>query len=114
MEWLLAGLGLVAWGWYSSARVKEVAVRVARRACERNRQQLLDETVALKRIRLQRDRSGRIRFLRHYGFEFSGDGEQRFRGEIALLGLRVVSTNLSLDGFTLYEQVPEEQRNPHE
>jgi hypothetical protein len=114
VEWLLFGLGLVAWAWYSSASVKEVAVRAARRACERHHQQLLDETVALKRIRLRRDQSGQMRFLRSYGFEFSGDGEQRYRGEIELLGLRLVATNLSLDGFTLYEQVPDNPHNPHD
>lgn len=104
MEWLLVGLALMAWGFYSGTLAKETAVRAARRACERQRQQLLDQTVVLNTLRLRRDHSGRLRFLRRYGFEFSGDGEHRHRGEIELLGPRLVSCNLELDGFTLYEQ----------
>lgn len=105
-------LALFAWGWYSGAVAKEAAVRVARRACERHGQQLLDETVALAGLRPQRDRSGRVRLWRRYGFEFSADGEQRHRGELELLGQRVVATNLELDGFVLYEQAPDERQPP--
>ncbi|MCW8827698.1 MAG: DUF3301 domain-containing protein [Gammaproteobacteria bacterium] len=108
MEWLLVGLALAAWGWYSGTQAKEVAVRSARRACERNQQQLLDETVALSALRLRRDRSGQVRLLRRYDFEFSADGEGRHCGEIELLGRRVVATNLELNGFVLYEQEADE------
>jgi len=96
-------LGLV-WYWYDSTVAKEAAVAAARRACERHRQQLLDETVALTRLRPRRDRSGRVRLLRHYRFEFSGDGELRRSGEIILLGQRVTGLNLALDDHTLYDQ----------
>lgn len=111
MEWILVGLGLVAWGWYSGTLAKEAAVRAAKRACARNGQQLLDETVALKALRPRRDPSGRMRLLRRYGFEFSGDSEHRHHGELYLLGQKTMSVNLELDGFTLYEQPPEEPKN---
>lgn len=105
-------LALFAWGWYSGAVAKETAVRVARRACERHGQQLLDETVTLVAVRPRRDRSGRVRLWRRYDFEFSADGERRQRGELELLGRRLVATNLELDGFVLYEQAPDEQQPP--
>ena len=94
----------MAWYWYDSTLAKEAAIAAARRACERHRQQLLDETVVLARIRPRRDRSGRMRLLRHYRFEFSGDGELRRSGEISLLGRRVTGLNLELGDYTLYDQ----------
>lgn len=97
----LLGMG---WYWYDSTLAKEAAIRAARRACERYQQQLLDETVALARIRPRRDASGRVRLLRHYRFEFSGDGERRHSGEIRLLGRRITGLNLELDEHTLYDQ----------
>lgn len=95
---------VLAWYWYDSTIAKEAAVAAARRACERHQQQLLDETVALVRIRPRRDSSGRVRLLRHYRFEFSGDGELRRSGEISLLGQRVTGLNLELSEHTLYDQ----------
>ncbi len=98
---ILLGLG---WYWYDSTLAKEAAVVAARRACERHSLQLLDETVALARIRPRRDASGRVRLLRLYRFEFSGDSELRRSGEISLLGQRITAMNLELDDYTLYEQ----------
>lgn len=112
MEWLLVALALIVWGWYSGTVAKEAAVRAARRICAEHHQQLLDETVALQGMRPRRDQSGRMRLWRQYGFEFSGDGEGRHRGEIALLGQRLVASNLELDGFTLYRQETEEAEKP--
>lgn len=93
-----------AWFWFESTVAKEAAVAAARRACERHQQQLLDETVALARIRPRRDRSGRVRLLRLYRFEFSGDGDLRRSGEISLLGQRITGLNLDLEDHTLYDQ----------
>lgn len=98
------------WYWYDSTVAKEAAVVAARRACERHHQQLLDETVALARIRLRRDGSGRVRLLRLYRFEFSGDGEQRRCGEVTLLGQWVAALNLEMEEFTLYDL--DEDREP--
>lgn len=112
MEGVLVAAVLVAWAWYSGTKAKEAAVRAARRACERHRQQLLDETVVLQGMRLRRDGSGRVRVLRRYGFEFSADGMERRPGELELLGQRLVAVNLQLDGGVLYEQDPEQPRDP--
>ena len=97
-------LALLAWWWYSGTLAREAAVRVARHACERQGLQLLDETVERVGVRLQRDRSGRVRLWRCYRFEFSGDGERRQQGEVILLGQRVLSLNLEQDSGTLIDQ----------
>jgi hypothetical protein len=101
---LIVLLLVLVWYWYDGTVVKERAMAAARRACERHHQQLLDETVALIRVRPRRDPSGRMRLLRHYRFEFSGDGEQRSHGDITLLGQRVTGLNLELEDYTLYDQ----------
>ena len=76
----------------------------ARNACERHGLQLLDETVAQIKLRLRRDRSGRVRLWRCYRFEFSGDGERRLHGEVILLGRRVLSLNLEQEDGMLIDQ----------
>ena len=108
MEWLLLLPGLIAWGWYSGMAAKERALLVARRLCERHRRQLLDETVALRWIRPSRSATGRIGLLRHYTFEFSGDGGDRRHGSLAMLGLEVIATHLDLEGESRYAREPEE------
>ena len=107
----MVALAMIAWGWYSGTVTKEAAVRAARRSCETHHQQLLDETVALQGIRPRRDGSGRMRLLRRYGFEFSGDGDERHQGMIELLGLKVTAIDLEMGGFTLYEQGSDETEN---
>jgi hypothetical protein len=104
VEWILLALGMIAWGWYSGTVAKEAAVRAARRLCERNGQQLLDETVAMQGMKPQRGANGRVGMLRRYSFEFSGDGAQRRFGQIALLGQWVVASQLDMGEYTLHEQ----------
>ena len=50
---------------------------------------LLDDTVVQTRLRLQRDGEGGWSFYREYQFEFTGDGNTRHGGEIALLGREI-------------------------
>jgi hypothetical protein len=51
--------------------------------------QLLDQTVALAKIRLRRNPSGRLLLARTYSFEFSVNGGQRCGGTALLLGQQV-------------------------
>lgn len=85
---LVALLGLL---WWQEQRAREVALRHARRECAAMDLQLLDETVALRALRLGSDRSGRKRLWRRYGFEFSSTGDERYGGEVCTLGLQVVA-----------------------
>lgn len=89
---LLALAGL----WYSSFRAQEAGVRYVRRACEEEGLQLLDETIALNRIRLRRDETGRLAIMRVYGFEYSDTGDNRRKGSVHLLGDKVILLNLWL------------------
>jgi hypothetical protein len=93
----------LAWFWYVGARAREQAVLVARRACERHGQQLLDETVLLERLRPRRGRDGRVRLRREYSFEFSDEGEWRYRGTLVIIGGHLVDLQLALPSGTVYD-----------
>lgn len=83
-------LGLAAWLWLDTLRVRELAVRVAGNACRAAGVQLLDETVALCRLDLRRcPTRGGVRLRRVYQFEFSTDGRDRRSGSLTLLGRQV-------------------------
>ncbi|MCM2330492.1 Protein of unknown function [Geopseudomonas sagittaria] len=81
---LLAG-SLCAWFWHGHG-VHEHALKLVRQACLREDVLLLDDNVAFRRLRLLRDRSGRLRLAREYGFEFTVTGEQRHPGRLVLVG----------------------------
>jgi hypothetical protein len=101
MENLLAILLvlLIGWLWLDTLRAREMAVGLARRACERHDVQFLDQAVALRRLGLRWTREG-VRVRRQYRFEFSEEGTGRRYGHLVLLGLR-------LEQLTLELRVPE-------
>jgi hypothetical protein len=86
---LLLALGGLA-GWFlTGMRVRELALQAARRACEREGVQLLDQTVSSKRVSLSRVGSGQWRVWRQYHFEYTYDGNQRQAGHVIMLGGRL-------------------------
>lgn len=81
---MLAGTAC-AWFWHAHG-VHEHALRLVRQACQREEVLLLDDNVAFRRLRLLRDRGGRLRLAREYAFEFTVTGEQRHPGRLVLVG----------------------------
>lgn len=55
---------------------------------------MLDGYVALNKLRLKRDESGKIRIWRSFLFEFTSTGEERYDGQITLLGVKILSIQL--------------------
>ncbi|HOB61518.1 MAG TPA: DUF3301 domain-containing protein [Candidatus Competibacteraceae bacterium] len=82
-----AGFGL--WFWRDSLGAREQAVAASARACRQLGLQLLDDTVALERLWLRRDRDGRLKLERLYVFEFTDTGLRRQIGSVLLVGWRV-------------------------
>ena len=80
--------------WWQSLKVKEIALKAASRHCQELDLQLLDQSVYLRGIWLKRDDNGKIRIWRSYLFEFTATGEDRARGRIVLLGVRVTGITL--------------------
>lgn len=85
----------VAWLWWDSLKAREAAIRAAKLACATENLLLLDDTVAIRHIRLGRDSEGALKLRRVYFFEYSDTGENRNDGSIALLGSEVLMTKLS-------------------
>ena len=104
----LGGLLLLWWRLSLEARARANAAALA--ACTAAGAQLLDGTVAFRRLRLSRDRRGRLRLNRNYVFDYSDDGASRRQGfvvmsgdEVELVGLGpVLVPNRSVDeGYTV-------------
>ena len=71
--------------WHDVLRARERARLLAHDLCARAGVQLLDQTVALRRLRLQRVPHRGVLVRRCYGFDFSTDGVDRRRGSLDLL-----------------------------
>ena len=92
----IALLAALAWLWYDSVQVREVAVRAAKQACIATGFQLLDETVSIAKLRTARDDDGRLLLQRTYFFEYSDTGDNRRPGSIVMLGPQVAAMNIGL------------------
>jgi len=89
-------LAAIGWFWLDSLKARDAAIAAARRACESEGLQLLDETVSSQSIKPERDDDGALRLRRVYTFEYSDTGDNRRRGSIVMLGRRVVLLNVGL------------------
>lgn len=86
---------LLGWFWLDSLRAREIAFGICRAACEHREIQLLDQTVALRRLRLAWGREG-IRLRRVYRFEFSEEGVGRRGGYLVLRGITLEGLSFGL------------------
>jgi hypothetical protein len=95
----LAILVLIAagWFWWDSRGVAERASQLARQRCEQLGLAFLNDTVAWKKIRLKRNKLGRMQFQRTYFFEFTSGMHQRYQGEIVMLGQTL--THLDMEAY---------------
>ena len=103
---LLGLLAVAVGGWFlwDSLRAREAANAAMRAACEAEGLLFLDDTVGLESIRPVRDESGRARWRRVYGFEYSDTGSNRRKGSVVMLGniVSAVNIGLSSQGATLH------------
>ncbi len=87
--------------WQAALRAKERARQFAHALCAEGHVQLLDQTVALQRLRIRRGDDGRLHWLRRYRFELSVNGSDRHQGSLDLMQDRLVAHSLPLlDGHT--------------
>jgi len=109
--WLVA-VGLFVNHWWQSRHAKALALHYAAKRCRELELQLLDQSVALRRIRPARGTSGLLQWRRTYDFEFSSTGQERSRGSLVMLGNRLES--LHVDAHVVPRQaVPGEEYRPH-
>lgn len=92
---LLALVGLAIWFVSDSLKAREVAHHAARKACEAEGVQFLDDTVSQSKLRLSRDADGQVKIERRFSFEFSPTGDSREQGFVRLLSNRVQEVRLA-------------------
>ncbi len=85
---LLLALAAVGLWWAGAVAARDRAIAAARVLCRDEGWQLLDETVALARLRPVRGDRG-LQLERRYRFEFSADGGERSVGGVRLVGPNV-------------------------
>ena len=84
--WLfLLAIACTVWIWMDALGARERAIRYGRELCREAGVQLLDQTVSMTRLRIQRV-DGLPTLVRRYGFEISLDGSDRHRGHLDLRG----------------------------
>ena len=91
----LASLAFIAWFWFDSLRARERSTRAARKLCEEERVQLLDDTVALGRLWLGRSAAGRVQVCRIYLFDFVDVDDERRQGLVVAIGSTVREAQLT-------------------
>lgn len=82
----LFALAILVWFWQNSLRFREYAIHKCKISCRSMDLQLLDETVALHKVRITRDNRNQVKLLRRYHFEFSIDGHDRYIGSVTFIG----------------------------
>jgi hypothetical protein len=92
---ILAG----AYAWQNALRARERARALCFDLCTQANVQLLDQTVALQRMRLIKGPHG-LRLRRDYRFDFSVDGRDRHRGTLSLVAGELQTHSLPIiDAF---------------
>lgn len=88
---LLTLVSSVVYVWYRGLSVRERAFKAVEGYCSKFDLQLLDQNVSLRAIWLKRNDKGRLLPWRRYHFEFTTTGDQRYSGQVVLLGDAVES-----------------------
>jgi len=92
---ILAFVVLAFWFVSDSLKARETAHHAARKACEAEGVQFLDDTVSQSSLRLARDADGQVKIERRFSFEFSPTGDDREQGFVRLLSNRVQEVRLA-------------------
>jgi hypothetical protein len=95
---LLILLGITAWFWFDAQRSQEIAKAICKQVCGQLHLQLLDDTIALVRVRLKHNSRGRFNVQRTYQFEFSEQGNNRQQGTVIMRGIALEL--LEMPGYT--------------
>lgn len=87
---LLLLLAALLWFVVDSLKAREAGLEAARRACQREGLQFLDETVVGHALGVARNENGQLVLKRGFGFEYSLTGDDRYHGTVLIEGREVV------------------------
>jgi hypothetical protein len=93
---LLALIALGGFYWWNDQGMRQRVLEACTRHCLDHEVQLLDQSVAMRRLWLRRDERGRFKFWRLYEFEFASRENDRYKGRAVTLGVRVLDITLKL------------------
>lgn len=85
------GIILLGWYWFNAQGVKEIAVQATKAYCTKINVQMLDDCVAMRKLWFKRDTYGSMQLWRSFSFEFTSTGEERYNGQIVMLGNKILS-----------------------
>ena len=83
------------WYWIKNRELKDFALRSAAKYCDSLSLRLLDQTVTLSKLRIEKNDRGQRVIVRTYHFDFSADDQDRYKGKIILHGRKVESIQLA-------------------
>jgi len=87
---IAAPLGFVAF-WWTGSRARELAIEHARRSCQQEKVQFLDQSVALASLKIVRSEGGSAGIRRIYGFDFTDHIDHRDHGTVTMNGQTLVA-----------------------
>ena len=88
--WLVLA-GLIIYYWWYSGQYKGRALGLALDHCRQLNLQLLDQSMVIRGIWPERNAMSSLDLRRIYQFEFTSTGEQRYQGQIILIGMELKS-----------------------
>jgi len=80
--------------WQSSQKIKEIAWNATKNRCDELELQMLDGYIALVKVSLGKNNLNKRQLMRHYQFEFSATGGDRYQGMITMSARQVDSIQL--------------------
>jgi hypothetical protein len=83
-----------AWYWLRARELKDHILKYAARYCDDLSLKLLDESVVLKELRPHKSSQRGFCLKRRYVFEFTSTGEDRYQGEIIIIGRHIEEVKL--------------------
>jgi len=91
--WVLF-LALLGWVWWIERGIMQWAYGYAKKYCNENDIQLLDDNIRLSSMGLSKNNKGNWKIKRCFTFEFTSTGEQRYDGRIQTLGSKIAGVEL--------------------
>jgi len=77
------------WYWLRARELKDHCLKAAAKYCDDLSLKLLDDSVVLSQWRPVRTQKGGFLIKRRYQFDFTSNGDDRYQGEILIIGHRV-------------------------
>ncbi len=90
---LLAG-GVFVFYWWRSQQIKDKAYQAVLTHCYKADLELLDGNIALAKQGFERDKNGKLHWLRYFQFEFTSTREHRYKGTVVMAGFHLVDISL--------------------